>query len=199
MASGVGRRPPTVDAADRALWSGVALAQHIPGFPDALDALSSSVTRALAGLPGTVEYVVCHLLPPDGDDLLPRAGLSIRVRGDDGPPASADVVAAALGGVLDSRLAEAGARRRTGTCLVFPGQEILHGALPVYRILETDIDRVTLRAAELGLGDLVDLTGPVRPVFELGLLVLRVTRADGGRLVPVDGSRPVAMSRGARF
>lgn len=71
-----------------------------------------------------------------------------------------------------------------GRCLRFPGHQRLTGRVSVRRILERSaITRVIGTSREVSPEDVVDLRGPLRPAFDGGHLVLRVTTDEHGALV----------------
>ena len=79
-----------------------------------------------------------------------------------------------------------------GRAVVFPGAHRLTGVLPVAEVLALSaIDRVeVLGSGPADPATLLDTTDFVRPLWREGELVLVVTPAAGGRLVPFESRNP---------
>ncbi|MFE3651407.1 hypothetical protein ACFXO2_26950, partial [Streptomyces sp. NPDC059152] len=77
--------------------------------------------------------------------------------------------------------------RQAGRAVRFPGQESLRGRLTIARALATGaVDRIDALGAEVDPDTVVDTRDFVRPVFHDGVLVLEVTPAAGGTVIPLE-------------
>ncbi|MFF0622131.1 hypothetical protein [Streptomyces sp. NPDC004296] len=101
---------------------------------------------------------------------------------DDGPARGAQEYHP---GALQAR--QALLTRQSGRAVRFPGQESLRGRLTIARALATGaVDRVDALGAEVDPDTVVDTRDFVRPVFHDGVLVLEVTPAAGGTVIPLE-------------
>jgi hypothetical protein len=74
-----------------------------------------------------------------------------------------------------------------GRAFRFPGQDALHGALPVRDLVASSaIDRVVGVGCTVTDDTVVDTRDYVRPVYADGLLTLHVTPASAGTVVPLE-------------
>ncbi|MGP8300943.1 hypothetical protein ACTPOK_24075 [Streptomyces inhibens] len=77
--------------------------------------------------------------------------------------------------------------RQAGRAVRFPGQDSLRGRLTIARALATGaVDRVDPLGTEVDPDTVVDTRDFVRPVFRDGVLVLEVTPAAGGTVIPLE-------------
>jgi hypothetical protein len=183
-----------------ATWVGLDLGR----LPSAAE-IETRVLAAIDEVQAPVDYVVVH----DLTVAVPRASVAIRTL-ETGAAATtmAKHLHAMLGGTAVV-LAPATAQRMAvvlgppasawdclhvatlsrdglaGRCARFPGQRRLAGAVTVRRLLERSaITAVTGLALPVSPDDLVDVRGPLRPVFEGGHLVLKVVSGPLGTLLP---------------
>jgi hypothetical protein len=77
--------------------------------------------------------------------------------------------------------------RANGRAVRFPGQELLRGRLTVAEALAAGgVDRIEPLGTDISADTLVDTRDFVRPVFRAGALVLEVTPAAGGVVIPLE-------------
>lgn len=77
--------------------------------------------------------------------------------------------------------------RQAGRAVQFPGQDALRGRLTIAQVLATGaVDRVDPLGTEVDPDTVVDTRDFVRPVFHDGVLVLEVTPAAGGTVIPLE-------------
>jgi hypothetical protein len=176
-------------------------------LPDAH--LLAAVDEALAGSGASAELVCTSV---DRSAGAPRPGVALRLAGE---PVDHAVTRSALERTLGGPVVagdeegdqpdpvawsvlEAARQGTAGRCMRFPGQESVHGRLPVAELIDaTAIDELVGVGVEVTPDAVLDTLGFLRPQWSGGRLQLLVEQAAGGVLKPFEIESPHECCGGA--